>query len=956
MDRPVLRIFISYGHDEFAELARHLKKDLQARGHECWFDEDRLKPGGDWEDYILEGLEWCGDVVPDARFLLLMTDHSVRRPEGYCRNELALALIRNLPVIPVKVTDVEPPLSIIRIQWLDMEHCFPVSDNRGRYERQLDVLLAAVEEGELEAAGDHALLLNQLKPLDFGAELAEHVPGFIGREWLTERIMDWLESPGSDRVCWISGSPGTGKTAFAAYLAHERPEVVAYHLCRRGHQDKADARRCVMSLAYQMAAYLPELRDRLFRLDLREETTRDAQTLFHNLIVSPLSSPTSRSAHSVVCMIDALDEATIDGRNELAQLLVREWDSTPDWMRLIVTSRPDPEVAVYLQSVTCISLDEAAEDTAEDMRRFFNRELAQLDESASEGSGLVDTLVDRSEGAFLYADRLMADLREKRMSPSELAEVPTGLRALLYDMFQRQFPDVRAYQQHHRPLLEMIAVSRGPLPLDIAQEALNWGAYDCEIAPDGTAYGDAIDPLGSLFTCFDGAIRPFHSSVVEWLMDGRASGEYRVSRQEGHRRLAEACWSQFEEAPGEVSDYVYRNLPAHLVELQRWNDLAVLLTSAEFDLPGRWTNDGSEEGGRILEQMINRADLPPHPRAILATHAAKTYSHRGEYSKARRWLDYALETAPAENAVRTRAVALHERGSLALYERDPQTAAADYNAALKLCFSAEPPLRDEAAANHVALATIAAQAYEWDEVLEIAGKALREAEAIGDVAHTLAARRLRASALGESAEEAKEEFHAAIAEADSAGVDAERCRLRISLGYHLYARAAVEGDVSTEAIDWLREAMEIADTTNHFYSEKSAGLWLARCHIAGGNTEAAHEHLARLPETVTSTHPDLSVGRLLGLGLSAHIEGDGEEAARLYEQTVEYSAEHDLRMHCATAHTGLGGLAWDRAAVDDAEDCWQKAEEWAQRSSPRMAALTRTRIERFRSGEGVPMI
>src|SRR6266540_3089776 len=33
-----LRIFLSYGHDEHAEVASRLKEDLLARGHEVWFD------------------------------------------------------------------------------------------------------------------------------------------------------------------------------------------------------------------------------------------------------------------------------------------------------------------------------------------------------------------------------------------------------------------------------------------------------------------------------------------------------------------------------------------------------------------------------------------------------------------------------------------------------------------------------------------------------------------------------------------------------------------------------------------------------------------------------------------------------------------------------------------------------------------------------------------------------
>ena len=51
----VKRIFISYGHDKYAILAEHLKDGLKKRGHEVWFDRERLIPGRDWERYIEDG-------------------------------------------------------------------------------------------------------------------------------------------------------------------------------------------------------------------------------------------------------------------------------------------------------------------------------------------------------------------------------------------------------------------------------------------------------------------------------------------------------------------------------------------------------------------------------------------------------------------------------------------------------------------------------------------------------------------------------------------------------------------------------------------------------------------------------------------------------------------------------------------------------------------------------------
>jgi hypothetical protein len=127
-----VRIFLSYGHDEYVSLASRVKRDPEVLGHEVWFDVERLKPGGDWERYIEEGFERVSKDSESRRFLLLMTPHSVRRPDGYCLNELARAYGRSLPIIPVMVSTVDAPLSICRLQWLDMRQCFPVEQHEER--------------------------------------------------------------------------------------------------------------------------------------------------------------------------------------------------------------------------------------------------------------------------------------------------------------------------------------------------------------------------------------------------------------------------------------------------------------------------------------------------------------------------------------------------------------------------------------------------------------------------------------------------------------------------------------------------------------------------------------------------------------------------------------------------------------------------------------------------------
>jgi TIR domain len=246
-----VRIFLSYGHDEYISLAERIKRDLEAQGHEVWFDAERLKPGRDWDQYIADGLDWASADLDAGRFVLLMTPHSVRRPNGYCLNELARAFSRNLPILPVMVSSLEPPLSICRLQWLDMQRCFPPEKHETQYANQFQQLVKALTEKQVPFEGVQQRLLNYLKPITYSDDLSRHLHRFIGRVWVMKEVDRWLASP--RRVLWITGEAGVGKSALAAWLCDKRREIVAYHYYHFGNSNRVDARKAFFSLAYQLS-------------------------------------------------------------------------------------------------------------------------------------------------------------------------------------------------------------------------------------------------------------------------------------------------------------------------------------------------------------------------------------------------------------------------------------------------------------------------------------------------------------------------------------------------------------------------------------------------------------------------------------------------------------------------------------------------------------------------------
>jgi hypothetical protein len=319
-EKPFVKksIFISYGHDEHISLAKKLKDDLISLGHDVWFDEQRLIPGCDWETYIEEGLEKVAAAGKNGFVILLLTPHSVRKPDGFCLNEVHRALGRNIAIIPLMVVDSEPPLSICRVQWLDMRECIPISEREERYNVKFEKILNAIEEGKISFDGIQQRLIKYLQPLEFESDIIYHTKKFIGRQWLFDEVRTWLDNNNSQKVFWITGKPGVGKTAISTMIANNFAEVVAIHFCKDNDVNKGEPKKIVKSIAYQLSTQLLDYQAKLNTLNLEEIEGYNPATLFDNLIVEPLSKNFSKPDKPIVILIDGLDEATKDGKNEVA--------------------------------------------------------------------------------------------------------------------------------------------------------------------------------------------------------------------------------------------------------------------------------------------------------------------------------------------------------------------------------------------------------------------------------------------------------------------------------------------------------------------------------------------------------------------------------------------------------------------------------------------------------------
>ena len=569
------RIFLSYGHDRYAPFAERLKRNLKGLGHDVWFDAERLKPGVDWERYIEHGLAWAAEAGAAGCVVLLMTPHSVRRPDGYCLNELARAISKKIPIIPVMLAACEPPLSIARTQWLDMEGCAEDEPTKP-FEPLFERLLDALEHENLDFEGAAAALLHVLSPPDFSADIRDRLKHFVGREWVFALLRTWLDEQNGSRLFWITGGPGVGKSALAAQITQRFREIAAFHACVHGNTGKADPRRVLMSIAYQLATQLPDYMERLARLDLaRVCSESNAQTLFDSLFVQPFAAGFPAPDRTLAVVIDALDEATQHGKNELAGLIAREFPRTPPWLRLVVTSRPEKEVRLPLQGFSFFVLTTASEENRRDVRIYLGLELERFSPGGVAAETL-DAIIARSEGVFLYVVWVIRELDAGRLRLENVEGFPQGLGGIYLDFFQRQFIEpeggrnwIKIYEQQYLPVLELLASALEPLRIEYVAAVLNWGPRD---------QAKVLSALGSLFPVESGIIRPFHLSVLDWLQDpDKAGAELLVDARSGHRRHAMwgltqwregnlGRWGRYARDWRESDMYWLEHLAAHLYD------------------------------------------------------------------------------------------------------------------------------------------------------------------------------------------------------------------------------------------------------------------------------------------------------------------------------------------------------------------------------------------------------
>ena len=441
----------------------------------------------------------------------------------------------------------EAPLSPEEAVYIQLlEDWFKREDELIKISLEMNVVLKQIQQ-TLQQKSRESEKVSQVKKLckcDFSGTIKNLSDKFLTgtRQWLFNKLEVWFDDDNSDSTIMIlMAGPGVGKSVFAAEVCRKYKalgKLAAVHFCKYNKSDYRNPRMIIQSLASIMCdnvtGFRANLDDKLQR-NHSQETLSDA---FRVLLNDPLHALEERKP--MLLVIDALDESKTGGKSELLQLISEEFPNLPNWMKILITSRPELQVQEELHHLNpvCITPDNA--NNKKDLFRYLQHSLS----SVWSENGMVELLALKCEGSFLYAYYTQKELNNAQIPENIFKLVPKGISGFYKKQFERlrkQLNDLGYSNVMLKSFLEVLVAAKGSLPLCLLPECLG--------RPNDSEYEvrNAINEvMSSILPVYDDCLTVYHKSLIDWLTStGYKEHAFTVDLKSGHKSLWRICEKVF---------------------------------------------------------------------------------------------------------------------------------------------------------------------------------------------------------------------------------------------------------------------------------------------------------------------------------------------------------------------------------------------------------------------------
>ncbi|KAF9568151.1 hypothetical protein CPC08DRAFT_702577 [Agrocybe pediades] len=385
--------------------------------------------------------------------------------------------------------------------------------------------------------------------------------------------MDWIVGAAKPFL-WLNGAAGAGKSAIAQSTIEqgiERDLLFASFFFSRSDPSRNHSGPLVATLAYQLYCAFPETAVQTTILSAIKKNPlifkKRLEQQFTSLVIEPLKAYLSgdqSTQHRMpfVIVIDGLDEC-IDRASQKAILtgLAGSVQALDPYIRILIASRPEHDIKLSfsskhikdIHSQLSLDLDDEKEADA-DIKLYLHERFAQIKDEFDNrttgrkldaswpGEEVIEELVEKSSGQFIYAATVLRYVESTRHRPDHRLGIILNLRPqngdrpfaqldALYAMILESAPDIDKVL--HVLSLHMMESDRNSVCCTIIEKLLLFDEGELE-----TLFCDlgALVQIRRAKERYDPEPYPYlrilHASLFDYLLDEERSNQFSIDRNE----------------------------------------------------------------------------------------------------------------------------------------------------------------------------------------------------------------------------------------------------------------------------------------------------------------------------------------------------------------------------------------------------------------------------------------
>jgi hypothetical protein len=390
------------------------------------------------------------------------------------------------------------------------------------------------------------------------------------------KIMDWILGLGVDDqtavILWLYGPAGAGKSAIAHEIAQHcdlEKLLLASFFFSRSDTARSNAKSLIATIAYQIAINIPGTREKIVATIEQDPLilTRSLEAQVTALVVEPLrepleagyfNAPTSRR----LIIIDGLDECdTADVQCKILQVISLLFHDYHLPLLILVASRPERHLTYGFSAGslagyhTTLALDDTYK-LDDDIRLFLTDNFRRVKENhpmrryldhSWPSIGVLERLVAKSSGQFIYASTVVKYVSSIRYKPADRLNVILGIQPPRHD-HEMPFGELDALYRHI--FIALQDSDRETILLILGFCLLSLSRFPT-MCPEDVEHFFLLNPgdiemlfvdLSSVITISDDKFHILHASLSDFLVDVARSKEFHIDFSNIHTRCMHLCF------------------------------------------------------------------------------------------------------------------------------------------------------------------------------------------------------------------------------------------------------------------------------------------------------------------------------------------------------------------------------------------------------------------------------